>query len=553
MRKSPCLLFLVICCFTVGAQNTASPNMANSNELKRPKLIVGLVVDQMRWDYLYRYYKLYKPDGGFKRLLAQGFSCENTNIPYVPTFTACGHASIYTGSVPGIDGITGNNWWDYNRSKIVYCSEDLGVKTIGSNNADAGKMSPRNLLVTTIGDELHLADNFQNKIIGIALKDRSAILPAGHSANAAYWYDDKTGDWISSSYYMNDLPKWVKDLNAQKLPDKYYAENWNTLYPIDQYVQSAPDQEPYEHRPFEGKNGFPYQLEQFAGKNYEMLNATPYGNSLTFDMARATIKGENLGKDSTTDFLAISLSTPDFIGHTFGPNSVETEDEFLRLDKDIGAFLTFLDGQIGKDQYLLFLTSDHGVVQVPAFLKKHNIPSGNVDVKKLSNDLNNYLQEKFNIDNLVIGIFNHQVYLDRKAMASSRRLKPEEVISSAIDFILQQEGISRAFALTDLSTTTLNPEIKNKISNGYYPSRSGDIQILYAPQWIEGLMEGGTTHGAWNPYDSHIPLIWYGWNINPGKTNRQVEITDIAPTIAALLHIQAPSGSIGHVIKEVSK
>ncbi|MEO8824081.1 MAG: alkaline phosphatase PafA [Ginsengibacter sp.] len=553
MRKSFCLLFIIICCFTVSAQNIGSSNMANSNEIKRPKLVVGLVVDQMRWDYLYRYYPLYQPDGGFKRLLSQGFSCEKTTIPYIPTFTAPGHASIYTGSVPGIDGITGNNWWDYNRSKIVYCSEDLSAKTIGSTNEDAGKMSPRNLLVTTIGDELHLADNFHNKVIGIALKDRSAIFPAGHSANAAYWYDDKTGDWISSSYYMNDLPQWVKDLNAQKLPDKYFAENWNTLFPLDQYVQSAPDQESYEHRPFGGKNGFPYNLKQFKGKDYEILNVTPYGNSFTFDMAKAAINGEPLGKGSGTDLLTISLSTPDFIGHTFGPNSVEAEDEFLRLDKDIGAFLTFLDEQVGKGQYLFFLTSDHGVVQVPAFLKEHKIPSGNVDVKKLSNDLTNYLQEKFNIDNLVIGIINQQVYLDRKAIASSRHLKIEDVDNSVIDFLMQHQGISRAFALDNLNSVTLSPEIKNKVSNGYYPSRSGDVQILYDPQWIEGLMEGGTTHGVWNPYDSHIPLIWYGWEITPGKTNREVNITDIAPTIAAILNIQPPSGSVGHVIKEVAK
>lgn len=553
MRRSACLIFIIICCFTVSAQNSYLSDGANSNELKRPKLVVGLVVDQMRWDYLYRYYNLYEPGGGFKRLLSKGFSCENTTIPYIPTFTACGHASIFTGSVPGIDGITGNNWWDYSRSKLVYCSEDLGVKTVGSDNADAGKMSPINMLVTTIGDELHLADNFHNKVIGIALKDRSAIFPAGHSANAAYWYDDKTGDWISSTYYMNDLPKWVKDLNAQKLPDNYYSKNWNTLYSIDKYVQSTPDQEPYEYRPFGGKGVFPYSLQQFAGKDYKILNATPYGNSFTFDMARAAINGERLGKDSSTDLLSISLSTPDYIGHTFGPNSVEAEDEFLRLDKDISAFMNFLDEQIGKGQYVLFLTADHGVAQIPAFLKDHKIPGGNVNVKKISNDLNNLLQEKFNVNDLVIGIINHQVYLDRKAIAAAHHLKKEDVNNAVIDFLLQQPGVSRAFALDNLNTITLNTEIKNKISNSYYPSRSGDIQIIFDPQWIEDLLPGGTTHGVWNPYDTHVPLIWYGWDITPGKTNLEYNITDIAPTISALLHIQMPSGSVGRVIKEVAK
>lgn len=524
----------------------------SQNVVQRPKLVVGIVIDQMRWDYLYRYYSLYQENGGFKRLLNQGFSCENTFIPYTPTVTACGHTSIYTGSIPAIDGITGNEWWDYNFSQQVYCTDDDNVKTIGSNT-DAGKMSPHNLLVTTIGDELHLATNFHSKVIGIALKDRAAILPAGHSANGAYWYDDKTGDWITSSYYMSDLPKWVKDLNAKKLVDNYYAHDWNTLYPLNTYVQSTPDEEPYEYRPF-GANakGFPYNLKQFVGKNYGILPVTPYGNTLTFEMARAAINGEQLGSDSSTDLLAISVSSPDYIGHTFGPNSVEQEDNYLRLDKDLGAFLEFLDKQVGKGEYLVFLSADHGVANVPAFLKEHKVPAGNVDEKKMADQLNILLKEKFNLGNLVIGVFNYQVYLDRNAI-NTAHLDKELVYKEIINFLLQQPGISRAFALDALNDVTLNSKIKNALANGYYPSRSGDIQIIFEPQWIEGFERGGTTHGVWNPYDSHIPLLWYGWNIHAGKTNREVYMTDIAPTIAAMLHIQMPSGSIGHVIEEATK
>ena len=366
--------------------------------IQRPKLVVGIVIDQMRWDFLYRYYDRYQDDGGFKRLLNQGFSCENTFIPYTPTVTACGHTSIYTGSVPAIDGITGNEWWDYDFSKLVYCTDDDNVNTVGSNT-DAGKMSPRNLLVTTIGDELHLATNFHSKVIGIALKDRAAVLAAGHSANGAYWYDDKTGDWITSSYYMSDLPKWVKDLNAKKLVDSYYAQDWNTLYPLNTYTQSAPDEEPYEYRPF-GANvkGFPYNLKQFVGKNYALLPVTPYGNTLTFEIAKAAIMGEQLGAGTNTDLLAISVSTPDYIGHTFGPNSVEQEDDYLRLDKDLGAFFQFLDKKVGKGEYLVFLSADHGVAQVPEFLKSHKIPAGNVDDGAIVDGLNSLLKEKFNVE-----------------------------------------------------------------------------------------------------------------------------------------------------------
>ena len=385
MRKILIVFFVFIISHPSSSQNKNVVSAANQIGIQRPKLVIGIVIDQMRWDYLYRYYNRYQDDGGFKILLNQGFSCENTFIPYTPTVTACGHTCIYTGSVPAIDGITGNDWWDYNLSHLVYCTDDDSVKTIGSNT-DAGKMSPHNLLVTTIGDEMHLAANFHNKVIGIALKDRASILPAGHSANGAYWYDGSSGNWITSSYYMKDLPKWVKDLNAKKLVDSYYAKDWNTLYPLNTYLQSAPDEEAYENRPFgtEAK-GFPYNLKQFVGKNYGLLSVTPYGNTLTFEMAKAAVNGEQLGNDSSTDLLTISLSSPDYIGHTFGPNSVEQEDDYLRLDKDLGAFLQFLDHQVGKGQYIVFLSADHGVAHVPAFLKEHKIPSGSVDGNAIAN------------------------------------------------------------------------------------------------------------------------------------------------------------------------
>ncbi len=449
MRKI--LLILIVCLIT---------NYGKCQSvIKRPKLVVGIVIDQMRWDFLYRYYERYQEDGGFKRLLNQGFSCENTFIPYTPTVTACGHTSIYTGSVPAIDGITGNDWWDYDLSKQVYCTDDDNAKTVGSNS-DEGKMSPHNLLVTTIGDELHLATNFHSKVIGIALKDRAAILPAGHSANGAYWYDDKTGDWITSSYYMKELPQWVKDLNAKKLVDGYFAQDWNTLYPLNTYTQSAPDEEIYEFRPFGATvKGFPYNLKQFIGKNYGMLPVTPFGNTLTVEMAKAAVNGEQLGTGTTTDLLAVSVSTPDYIGHTFGPNSVEQEDDYLRLDKDLGAFFQFLDKQVGKGEYLVFLSADHGVAQVPEFLKSHKIPAGNVDDQAIVDDLNALLKEKFKTDKLVIGMFNYQVFLDRNLIAT-QRIDKDAVDKEVVNFLMLQPGILRAFAMDGLSEVTLNSEIK---------------------------------------------------------------------------------------------
>jgi predicted AlkP superfamily pyrophosphatase or phosphodiesterase len=540
--------FIFVSISAIG-QNTVAAPAALKNSIPRPKLVIGIVVDQMRWDFLYRFYDRYTDDGGFKTLLRQGFSCDNTMIPYAPTVTACGHAAIYTGSVPAINGITGNDWWDYDFSLQEYCTGDNEMKTVGSNT-DAGKMSPKNLMVTTIGDEMRLATNFRSKVIGIALKDRGAILPAGHSANGAYWYDDKTGDWITSSYYMSDLPGWLKELNAKKLADQYYARDWNTLYPIDSYVQSTSDEQAYEYKPF-GK-GFPYLLSPFIGKNYGMLPVTPYGNTVTLDVAKAAITGEQLGADEFTDLLAISLSTPDYVGHTFGPTSVEAEDVYLRLDQDLGDFLRFLDKQVGKGQYVVFLSADHGVDQVPAFLREHKIPAGSVNSSAMEDQLRSLLKDKFKGDNLVIGIMNYQVYLDRNKIAEDK-LNRDAVYNETITYLLKQPGISRAFALDRLNETTLNSDLKTAVANGDYPSRSGDIQMIYQPQWIDGFETKGTTHGVWNPYDAHIPLLWYGWNITAGKTNRKISMSDIAPTIASMLHVQMPSGSVGHPIEETIK
>ena len=355
---------------------------------------MGIVVDQMRWDFLYRYYNRYAENGGFKRLMKQGFNCDNTLIPYAPTVTACGHASIYTGSVPSINGMTGNLWWDNQLNRSVYCTEDSSVKTVGSNTT-LGLQSPRNLLTTTIGDELRLATNFKSKVIGIALKDRASILPAGHSANGAYWFDSKTGDWITSDYYMKNLPEWVKNFNSKKLIDTYYKEGWKTLYPLNTYTQSTADENAYEGKPFGAAKGFPYNFSSYAGSNYSAFLATPFGNTITEEFAKQAIINEQLGADSITDLLAVSFSSTDYVGHTFGPNSVETEDTYLRLDKDLGDFLNFLNTTVGKDQYVIFLSADHGVAHVPAFAKDHNIPAGSIDFSSLTDKMNAALNEKF--------------------------------------------------------------------------------------------------------------------------------------------------------------
>lgn len=516
----------------------------------RPKLVIGLVIDQMRWDYLYRYNNLYSSNG-FKRLIGQGYTCENTFIPYVPTYTAVGHTCIYTGSIPAITGIVGNNWFDRSNNRNVYCTDDSTVSSVGTNTIE-GKMSPQNLWVTTITDELRLANNFKSKVIGIALKDRAAILPAGHSANAAYWYDDTLGKWISSSYYMMELPAWVKNFNDKDIPGNYMRKDWNTLLPVQKYDLSTVDDVPYEAKlPGESTASFPHKLSQSGKQKYEAFKYTPFAASYTFDFAKTVIENENLGNNIVTDFLAISISSTDYMGHTFGPNSVEAEDTYLRLDRDIGSFLNYLDNKLGKGNYLVFLTADHGVAHIPAFLISHKIPAGTFSEWGMINEINDMLEKKFTMKNAVLNFQNYQLYLNTSEI--ERQGKDAGAIKQAIINYLQQKPfVLTAFEISKLQDVTLAEPLKSRIVNSYNIKRSGDIQFIIKPNYFDGGSVG-TTHGLWNPYDAHIPLLWYGWGIKQGKTNRETYMTDIASTLAALLKIQMPNGCVGKVITEVMK
>jgi len=546
------LLFTVLALFSTRsiAQRKATPTKkSSSTTLNRPKLVVGLVVDQMRWDYLYRFYNRYS-EGGFKRMVNEGFSAENTFIPYTPTYTACGHSSIYTGSVPAINGIIGNDWYDPQLKRGVYCAEDTTVKTVGSDTR-AGLMSPKNMLTTTITDELRLATNFKSKVIGISLKDRGSILPAGHSANAAYWYDGGTGDWITSTHYMTQLPTWLADYNKLKMADKYFEKNWNTLYPIETYSQSTADSKEYEGKSRgEQTPTFPHPFKLYAGKNYDMIKSSPYGNTMTLELAKLAINSENLGQGGTTDFLAVSCSATDYVGHQYGPNSIEAEDTYLRLDKDIEQFFNYLDAKLGKGNYLVFLSADHGAAHVPGFMAENKLPGGLFNDSPVIKSLNTTIEERFKVKKAIITSTNSQFYFDHQAIKDANA-DFDAIKSLAIETLKEQDGIMDAVDLSKLASSTLPEPIKKAITNGYNARRSGDIYYILKSNYFEGG-KTGTTHGAWFPYDSHIPCVFMGWNVKPGKTNKTHYMTDIAATLAAMLHIQMPSGCIGEPITELT-
>ena len=530
----------------------AMPAMAQ-NPFRRPKLVVGVVVDQMRWDYLYRYQERFG-DNGFKRLMREGFNCENTMLNYIPAVTAIGHTSIYTGSVPAIHGIAGNDF--HIDGKQTYCTDDAAVATVGSNS-DAGKMSPHNLKVTTIGDELHLATNYRSKVISVSLKDRASILPGGHTADGAYWFDAETGNFITSTYYRKDLPGWLKKFNDRQLAKHYLSQDWETLYPTESYKNSTADNNSYEN-PFPGADTptMPVTTSKLMdSEGLGLIRNTPYGNTLTIDLALAAIDGERLGNRGETDMLAVSLSSTDYIGHQFGTYAIETEDTYLRLDRDIARLLAALDQKIGKGEYLLFLTADHAAAHNFKFLTDKGIPAGGWDIEKTKAALNSHLKAEFKTDcNLVSGLLNYQIFLDNEKI-DSLGISKENVVAAAIDYIKRGEGVYCAVEQENAGTATLPSPIKDRIVNGYYPGRSGEIQIIMQPGWygLESEATGGTDHGVWHPYDTHVPLIFFGSGINPGATFTPVEITDIAATVCALLHIQMPDGCIGKPVTELTK
>jgi predicted AlkP superfamily pyrophosphatase or phosphodiesterase len=514
---------------------------------QKPKLIVGIVVDQMRVDYLTRYESKFG-EGGFKKLIKGGYFNKNANFNFVPTYTGPGHASIFTGSVPRVNGIISNDWYDKKTGKNMYCAQDETVTTVGSTS-NAGKMSPRNMLTTTIGDEMRLATNMQAKVIGISQKDRASILPAGHTANAAYWYDGSNGAFITSTFYMQQLPLWVSAFNDKKLPEKYLSQDWTTLLPIASYSESLPDDNAFEGL-FKGESKpvFPHKLAELKEKNkgLNMIRATPFGNTLTKDFALEAIKNEQLGADAVTDLLSVSFSSTDYVGHQYGINAIETEDTYLRLDKDLEELINYLEKNIGKDNFVIFLTADHGGAHNAAYLQSLKVPAGLIDEKGIEDAMKAHLKEVFG-DTLVMSFSNQQFFLNHTTLAKNK-LKLKEVTMEAARYALTLEGVANAYSLYDVIASSQSNDVAlSRIYMGFNDVRSGDVILNYLPAYLD-YGKTGTTHGAAYSYDTHVPLLWYGWKINQGSSYEPVNISDIAPTLSSFLDISFPNGCVGKPI-----
>ncbi|MGB5435960.1 MAG: alkaline phosphatase PafA [Maribacter sp.] len=552
----PLILLVVLMTFTTfdafGQRKSKNGNSTeNVDRLKvTPKLVVGIVVDQMRYDYITRFWDHFGDDG-FKRLVYEGFNCKNNHFNYAPTSTGPGHTSIYTGTTPATHGIIGNNWYDKELNAEVYCASDDKYHSVGTTS-DAGKMSPHRMLVTTVTDQLRLHTQMRGKTIAVALKDRGAVLPGGHTANAAYWFYGSTeGHWITSSFYMDKLPKWVNDFNASNIAAGY-KKPWTTLKDINTYLESGLDNTKYEGL-FDGEvtPTFPHDLPKLWASNgdYDIIKATPFGNSITADFAIAALDGEKLGADNITDFLAVSFSSTDYVGHNFGVNSKEVQDTYIRLDRDLARFLEALDKKVGENDYTLFLTADHAAIHVPAYLQDHHIPAGYMDGGELKTKFMEFLKYKYGTTDIVKNSSNLQLFLDHDII-KNLDLKIGEVQETIARELLTYKDIDRVYTGQQMWENEYTEGIPYILQNGYNQKRSGDVLMVLKPGMVS-YPKTGSTHGSPQIYDTHVPLLFYGKGIQKGATTKQTEISDVAPTISALLGIAFPNGNIGKPITEV--
>lgn len=547
-------IFVLVSCTAqkVPATTTSSTsNLEIINHLNKPTLVVGIVVDQMRYDYLTRFENKYG-QGGFMRLINEGYNCKNNHFNYIPTYTGPGHASVYTGTTPKYHGIISNNWFEKESKESIYCVTDTNYNPVGTDD-NYSKVSPKNMQVSTVTDELRMVTQMRGKVIGIALKDRAAVLPAGHSANAAYWFQGrKEGNFVTSTFYMNELPTWVSDFNNSNIAESY-LKIWDTYYDINTYSESGSDLNSYEGG-FKGKETatFPYDLAKLKddNKGFDILKATPYGNSLTADFAIAAINGEGLGQDDDTDFLAVSFSSTDYVGHNFGVNSKEIEDTYIRLDKDLERLFNTLDEKVGKGNYTVFLTADHGAVDVPQYmLDYHHIPGGYFETGDFVTELKNFVTQTYDSVALISNISNNQVFLNHD-LIDSMNLDLNTIQENIVNHIVSYKDMYKAYSAATMNNSYFESGLEALLQKGYNQKRSGDVLYVLAPSVID-YSKTGSTHGSGFNYDTHVPLLFYGKGIKHGGTNERTEITDLAPTISALLKMSFPNAAIGNPLEFV--
>lgn len=520
---------------------------ANAQQADSPKLVVGIVVDQMCYEYLYRYYDKFC-DGGIRMLMDEGTNCRNVRYNYIPTYTGPGHASIYTGTTPSNHGIVANDWYSREDKAEVNCVEDSTAMTVGSDSK-YGKFAPTRLKANTITDQLKLT--YPNaKVVSMSIKNRGAILPGGHLSDGSYWYDFDSGKFITSTFFTDEMPGWVTKFNNEKQVDKYLKQTWEPIMELDAYGESGPDNRPYEHLlPGKTTPTFPYDLKEMTkdSLNYGLFVYTPFANTYLTDFAIEAMKAEEMGKDNQTDMLCISYSTPDIIGHAFGPYSVEIEDTYVRFDLEIKKLIKEIEDQVGKD-YVVFLTADHAVVPVPQFLTDHKLPGGYFFVDEHLTDLKQKLTAKFG-DSLVEHQDNLNIYLNHDVIKAKGidLIEAQNFISNEVQM---WKGVKRSFTASQLYGASTDAEWMDMVRKGVHHEESGDVVFILEPGYLPKSSnydghQKGTSHGSAFSYDTHVPLLWYGKNVPDQELFEDMEITSIAATLTHMLFLQRPNALTG--------
>jgi predicted AlkP superfamily pyrophosphatase or phosphodiesterase len=566
------VLVLVTCPISSGQQRTQAPPAQAGWREKRPRLVLMIVIDQFRYDYLERFGDLFVANG-LRRLIREGATWVQSNCNYMPTYTAPGHATIFSGAWPSETGIVGNEWVERSTGKKVTSVSDESVRTLGGGPNELGS-SPRRLMTSTIGDELRLATNDRSKVIGISLKDRSAILPAGRHANAAYWFSTQTGNMVSSSYYFDQLPAWVTKFNGTRPADKFFGSKWERLLGEAEYIKRAgPDAPPWENiQGTNDTNTFPHTITGGAKapgpQFYGALDFSPFSNDLLVSFAEEALVNENLGQDDDTDILTVSFSANDYVGHRFGPYSQEVMDITLRVDRQIGALLDFVNAKVGLANTLVAVTADHGVAPIPEHAAALGLGGGRIRVQDVIGPIRAAISAKYNAQHKSPdptadyiyqyneagqqrdGFTNGNIYFNYAALKRDG-VSLDELEEVAGQAALAVPGIARYFTRAQLLRGAISPDdpIERRVLHGFYPARSGDLVLLAEP--YKYLGEAPTaTHGTPYFYDTNVPTVIVGVGVKPGRYLDAATPSDIAPTLAALLGVTTPSGSTGRVLLE---
>ncbi len=520
----------------------------------KPRLVVGIIVEQLRFDQLEKF-RDRMSENGIKRLINEGTYFRSASYDYMLTQSAPGYSTISTGTEPSYHGITSDSWYLPLKDELIYCTKDISVNPVGGSY-ESGLHSPVNLQASTFTDELKMATAGRSKVYAVGIKEQSAIFSAGHSADGAFWFDNTTGTWMSSTYYMKNLPPWVNDFNAMRYPDNYLNSPWNLLKAAGEYADCLPDSNKFETG-FNGLNYFPYDLKkmnQAAGRNttrtFSLLRETPFSDTFTTNFAIKLIEQEGLGKDDTTDFVAICYSSTDYIGHRFGPSSVEAGDAILRLDKDIETLLTTLNDNLGKKNILVYFTSAHGVSEIPTVLQATRIPANYFNQNQALQLLRSYLNAVYGEGNWVKGYSEKQIFLNR-TLIEDARIPLEDIQKKVARFLTQFTGVLSAYPYSAFEANDYGNGHLKRIVNNFSPQRSGDVIVTLNPGWVEKEEGYLTNHNSPYQYDSHVPLIWYGWTVNRATVMRNVNMTDIAPTLSSLCKVPYPNACSGEPLSEL--